>query len=658
MASDPDTTPAPNNPDEQGHTPFQRDASTRTEDVLRQFQFLSDNANDPFFLMDAEARFVYVNVAACRSLGYVEEELRSLRVSDVDPLHQDAPYQALLERAQSQPIAPFETLHRRKDGMTFPVEASVNGFRIGDGPLLFCTTRDISERKAAEQALQDAHERTSRILESIADGFFALDRDWQFTYLNSQAERLLFRTREDLLGSNIWEEFPPGGAAYGREYRRAMEEQTAVSFEDFYPPFNAWYEIRAYPSEHGLSVFFQNVTERKRSEEALRASEERYRLLVEGAKDYAMILMDGEGRVTSWNTGAERILGWSEAEVLGQPPDLIFTPEDCEAGVPQQELGKAADDGRALDLRWHLKKDGSRFFADGIIECLLGEDKRLRGFAKVLRDATAQKVLEDERERLIERERNIAQQLQSALTPAVPDRIPGMALTKHYEAALEEAGVGGDFYDVFPLDKGCTALVVGDLSGKGLAAATQVATVRNMLRYALYRARTLAGALEGLNSLLTEQGLLTGFATIFVGAYDSVTSTLTYANAGQEPALVRRAATGAVEPLLPTGPVLGIFGAAAYTERTVTLSAGDTLAVFTDGLTEVGASRLEMLGIEGVAALLERPLAFGEARTAQETAALWTVRLVDGVNEFAQGGVMRDDVCLLVGVVAGEGVEG
>lgn len=80
--------------------------------------------------------------------------------------------------------------------------------------------------------------------------------------------------------------------------------------------------------------------------------------------------------------------------------------------------------------------------------------------------------------------------------------------------------MGGDFYDVFPVDKGCTAIVVGDLSGKELVAATQVATVRNMLRYAPYRARTLAGALEGLNALLAGQGLLTGFCTLFVGAYD------------------------------------------------------------------------------------------------------------------------------------------
>ncbi|MGI9089750.1 MAG: SpoIIE family protein phosphatase [Gemmatimonadaceae bacterium] len=501
------------------------------------------------------------------------------------------------------------------------------------------------EDELTDSAPPDTPFNAAHILESISDAFFALDRAGRFTYLNGQAARLLARTRDGLLGANIWDAFPAAvGTASEREYSRAMAGES-TSFEQYYPPLGKWFEARAYPSESGITVYFHDITERKRSEQALRDSEDRYRLLVDGAKDYAMILLDPEGLVTGWNIGAERILGWSEAEVLGQPADLIFTPDDCADGVPAREMRRAASEGKAMDLRWHLKKDGSRFWADGVMDGLRGEDGHLRGFTKVLRDATDRKALEAERAQIAEREHNIAQQLQAALTPSVPEHIPGMALAKYYKAALDEAGVGGDFYDVFPMDKSCTALVVGDLSGKGLAAASQVATARNMLRYALYRAHTLVGALQSLNSLLVEQQeLLTGFATLFVGAYDKGDGMLTYVNCGQEPALIRRAAGGMVEQLVPTGPVLGLFEGATFEERTVALGPGDSLAVFTDGLTEVGRSRTEMLGVEGVADLLRGLTGVADP---QEIVS----RLMAGVDAHAGSGV-RDDQCLLVGVVA------
>lgn len=251
-----------------------------------------------------------------------------------------------------------------------------------------------------------------------------------------------------------------------------------------------------------------------------------------------------------------------------------------------------------------------------------------------------------------QRERTIATQLADALLPAVPSGVPGLALAKHFEPALAlTEGVGGDFYDVFPLGGSHgTALVVGDLSGKGLAAAAQVATVRNSLRATLYLGRTLAGSVGDLNRILCAHDLLSGFATLFVGRYDGAAGVLTYVNCGQEPGLVRRAATGRVEELLPTGPVLGAAVDAVFAEQAVTLAPGDALAVFTDGVTECGASRSEMLGIAGAAALLSSPFAPDEATSPARMAEAVTARLMAGVNAASRGGVARDDVCLLVGV--------
>lgn len=134
---------------------------------------------------------------------------------------------------------------------------------------------------------------------------------------------------------------------------------------------------------------------RAHTEEALRGSEERFRLLVEGARDYAMFLLDPENRITYWSVGAERLFGWTEAEAMGQNAALIFTPEDRERGEPEKEWHTALHEGRAEDIRWHLRKDGSHFWADGLLMRLDDEGRGFRGFAKVTRDATERKQAEE-----------------------------------------------------------------------------------------------------------------------------------------------------------------------------------------------------------------------------------------------------------------------
>ena len=364
------------------------------------------------------------------------------------------------------------------------------------------------------RALVREGEATARILASITDAFFALDKQLRFTYVNPQAERVLFRDREALLGQKIWDEFPEAvGSAFDQQYRRALAEGVPVSFEEFYPPLGTWFEVRAYPSpDGGLSVFFQNISERK-----------------------------------------------------------------------------------ALDA---------------------------------------------ERERLAERERNIASQLQDALQPALPASILRLAVASFTQPALQEAQIGGDFFDIFPLDKELYALVMGDVSGKGLAAAQQLALIRNSLRTTLYLYREPAQAAAALNTIVTAHDLLVGFVTAFVGVYDVPTGRITYCSCGHEPGLVKRAGTGAVESLLTTGPPLGVAENAAYEEERVMLASGDALLLYTDGISEAGLSRRDLLGTFGLTRLFGA-LPDGLAVLAEAE------MLVTQVSDFA-GGVFRDDVAVLL----------
>jgi len=148
-------------------------------------------------------------------------------------------------------------------------------------------------------------------------------------------------------------------------------------------------------------------THQRRLEETLKESEERFERLVEAAKDYAIFMTDADGRVTTWNEGAKRLFGYGEAEIVGEDASILFTSEDRESGAPERELEKARTEGRAEDERYHVRKDGSRFWTSGFVRPVLDEEDNLLGFSKVARDLTERKRAEEtlEEVRLAERER-------------------------------------------------------------------------------------------------------------------------------------------------------------------------------------------------------------------------------------------------------------
>src|ERR671910_1669624 len=136
-------------------------------------------------------------------------------------------------------------------------------------------------------------------------------------------------------------------------------------------------------------------TGQRRVEEALQESEQRFERLVESAKDYAIFMTDADGRVSTWNEGAQRLFGYGEAEIVGEDASVLFTPEDRESGAPERELEKARNEGRAEDERYHVRKDGSRFWASGFVRPVLEAEDNLIGFSKVARDLTERKRAEE-----------------------------------------------------------------------------------------------------------------------------------------------------------------------------------------------------------------------------------------------------------------------
>ena len=143
-----------------------------------------------------------------------------------------------------------------------------------------------------------------------------------------------------------------------------------------------------------IGEIFANAFVRKQAQESLRQSEERWRLVVAGVKDYAIFMLDADGNVVSWNEGAKRVKGYAEEEIIGKHFSCFYPPEDIESGKPAQELRTATEEGSCEDEGWRLRKDGSRFWADVIMTALRDESGQLRGFSKVTRDITDRKRVE------------------------------------------------------------------------------------------------------------------------------------------------------------------------------------------------------------------------------------------------------------------------
>lgn len=228
---------------------------------------------------------------------------------------------------------------------------------------------------------REVSDRVTNILESVTDAFFTVDTRWRFTYVNREAERLLRRSRGELLGRDLWQEFPEAaGSIFQREYRRAMAERKTVQFEGRYPPLDAWFDVRAYPAASGLSVYFRDVTARRRAQERLRESEERFRTLAENAT-MAIFVIDASSTIEFANPAVERIFGYARAEMVGRSLAMLM-PEDQrplhDAGVRRYlesgrrniswegvELPGLTRDGRVVPLEisfGEFVREGRRYF--------------------------------------------------------------------------------------------------------------------------------------------------------------------------------------------------------------------------------------------------------------------------------------------------------
>ena len=267
----------------------------------------------------------------------------------------------------------------------------------------------VSSALRPVQAVTDAD--FHRMVDAVRDyAIFMLDANGRIVSWNQGAELNKGYRAEEIIGRHfsvfypqdrIDENWPEQELALAREHGRIEDEGWRIRKDGsrFWASVIITALYREDGSLRGYAKVTRDLTERRRHEELLRQSDERFRLMVESVRDYAIFMLDPAGNIATWNLGAQLNKGYTTEEILGQHFSVFYTPEDIARDWPARELELALRDGRFEDEGWRVRKDGSRFWANVVITALHDSDGGHRGFAKVTRDLTQQRridALEDE----------------------------------------------------------------------------------------------------------------------------------------------------------------------------------------------------------------------------------------------------------------------
>ena len=533
-----------------------------------------------------------------------------------------------------------------------------------------------------------------RVLEAMPAGFCVLDPQWRLIYVNTEAERLLGRPREQLLGRTHWELFPASaGSVFEHSYRQAIDTDEPVTFEGYSPTVGRWFELRVQPSAAGLSVYFLDITARRAAQELAERSLARWALLAEITADLSGTL-DGNESVArlarlvvpslgDWcvvtvvdedgHGGSRRVardVGWWHSDPLLRPLVDRYCAGRVGSLTTESLVDRVLRTGRSVVVARDAAATVCAVLAPGEARDLAAElapgsfalfplrgrsetvgvltlfNSAGRGPLSAADLVTAAEVADRagmalDNARLFNQQRALAEALQRALLTA-PPATAGLDVVVRYAPAAQAAQVGGDWYDVFRQPDGATMLVIGDVVGHDTAAAAAMGQLRALLRgIAACSGDGPSAVLVSVDRVIDTLQIETT-ATVVVARLEQTAqdqargiTRLRWSNAGHPPPMVLTAA-GRVEVLASPEPdlLLGFDPARSRGEWSVPLTSGATVLLYTDGLVERRGQSLD----DGVT-LLRSTLA--------ELAHLDLEELCDAVLDRLLPARSEDDVALV-----------
>lgn len=511
-------------------------------------------------------------------------------------------------------------------------------------------------------ALRERDLHVQQILEDMSTGYYWLDADWRFGYVNAEAEVLLARSRADLLGGVIWDLFPAAvGTVFEERYREVARTGQPQSFDAYYPaPLDGWYEVRAIAERGGVAAYFTDITERRQALELAEQGRARSELLavvaaaladaadpaqalhavlphlVPAVADFAIasLLDDGTG---SWRPRLHDVVALHAdpamqpvldayralrvpalartslvAEVLttSRPALRYGSPslEDIVSPGPVRDLLKqlAPETIMVLPLR-------GRGHTRGVVT--LARSTGRAGFTDAdvtaLRDVTAQMGLALDNAHLHAARRDLAEELQRSLLTELPEP-DHLHLVARYVPASTGTQIGGDWYDAFLLRDGCTCVVIGDVTGHDLQAAVKMAQIRNVLRGGAHAVAQPPGAILSAFDWAAQDLAIGAYSTAILARIEQPEELvaqgarlLRWSNAGHLPPLLVQPDGRAELLRRPSDLLLGMRAHTVRHDHTEVIAPGATLLLYTDGLVERRGERLAV-GLERLRACAQR----------------------------------------------------
>ena len=264
---------------------------------------------------------------------------------------------------------------------------------------------DLIDRTSAQAALRESEQKYRFLFESMDEAYAVVEvlkdeaGEWaDFLFLEVNPAFVAHTAMSYPVGKTATEILGSPNPRWAQLYGQTLDTGNPMRLEESEGTLGRTFDLNIFSLDrerNRVAVLFTNITERKRQEEALRASEEKLRLIVESARDYAIFTTDENDAIDNWLPGAESVFGWTKVEAEGQPAAILYTAEDRANGVPIQEIETARREGKAPDVRWHVHKSGRLVFIEGQVVPLRSSEGEVRGFLKIGRDTTEDRTAED-----------------------------------------------------------------------------------------------------------------------------------------------------------------------------------------------------------------------------------------------------------------------